>query len=147
LLRARPGRVAEVDVDVHASLAQVLGISNPWVERFLELSVDLAAVADGEDEHHEHVVVDLIGDAVVAGTDSPFAGSTDQLLRRGRGLSACEADGDHGATLVPIHCPPRTVMGSRLAYLNGHELSRSPGTNDPGIRSLVVCESWRIAYA
>jgi ABC-type microcin C transport system permease subunit YejB len=58
-----------VDVDVHASLAQVLGISNPWVERFLELSVDLAAVADGEDEHHEHVVVDLIGDAVVAGTE------------------------------------------------------------------------------
>jgi hypothetical protein len=40
-------------------------------------------VADGEDEHQDDVVVDFVVDAVVARTDSPFAGPSHESLGRG----------------------------------------------------------------
>ena len=48
--------------------------------------VAVAPVADGDHQDDQHVVVDLVDDSVVAGTDPPLALSADQLLGpHGRG--------------------------------------------------------------
>jgi hypothetical protein len=40
--------------------------------------VDLAAVADSQDQDQEPVVFDFVHDAVVASADSPLAGATNK---------------------------------------------------------------------
>jgi hypothetical protein len=47
-------------------------------------AVDVAAMTQTEDKNDKLCVVDLVDDAVVASTHSPFARAADQLCRCGR---------------------------------------------------------------
>ena len=53
----------------------------PWHDvRWLSMEIDVSAVADGDHQDEQDVVVDLVHDPVVAGAHTPLAVATDQLL-------------------------------------------------------------------
>src|SRR5665647_552565 len=112
--------------------------------------VDLAAVADAEDQDEESVVFDLVDDAVVAGPDSPLAGAANEP---GCGwwsgfcseqLKCCL----DAAAYLWVELAELACGGRRQGDAVGHVRPRSALTCSHGIGvSPVACISARAAAA
>ena len=97
------------------------------VDSVTSATVDLSAVSERNYQDHKDLVVDLVDDPEVTSTNSPFSGTTNQLLRTGRPRVG-------GQELnCSLHAPSRRRIklaqlpdrGRRNLYPVGHTSPRS----------------------